>query len=241
MRKRTGWFEFKGELSTGYKAYLMDEMRYIRGAERGKSLIASGRDGDLWIADNSRAAVDIKRRIWVPRSKLNAASAWLTGSGLLRFSQEPGCAWEARADRETEYKQVTLGGDPWYEGTVTWICQPYRLLYPAASPIQITASGQSLTMQGTAKALPRVEIIGSGNFMVTIGRQAMFFDGISGGVIVDSQLMDALTLDGGGLMNAHVSGDFFQLDPAYPTTVTWVLESGATIQKIAITPRWRFV
>ena len=76
--------------------------------------------------------------------------------------------------------------------------------------------------------------------MVAIGRQVMFFTGISDGVIVDSALMDALTLDGGGLLNNHVSGDFFTLDPGYPTTVSWTLDSGAALSKIIITPRWRY-
>lgn len=241
MRKNDSWVEFKGVKSTTHDVKLMDEDVYIRAEARGKSLTAAGRDGDVWQDDGSYATVDIKRKLRVPRSKLDAAAAWLTGSGLLRFSWAQDRAWDARAVKSSEFKQIIPGTDPLYEATVTWTCQPLRLLYPAASPITITSSGTAISAQGTAKALPKIEIYGNGDFMLSIGMQAMFLNDISGGVILDSEVQDALTLDGAGLLNNHVGGDFFEIDPAYPNTVSWVLESGASVSQVVITPRWRFV
>lgn len=241
MRLNESWIEFKGVQSTAYQVKVMDEEVYVRAEARGISHTAAGRSGDLWQSDNSSETVDIKRRLRFPRSQLDAVAAWLNGSGLLRFSTSPNRAWDARAVKSFEVKAVVPGADWLMETTVTWTCQPFRQLYPAANPITITTSGTLLEAQGTALALPKIEIYGSGDFMLSIGRDAMYFNDISGGVIVDSELQDALTLDGAGLLNNNVGGDFFEIDPTYTNTVNWTLESGASVTKVIITPRWRYI
>ena len=137
--------------------------------------------------------------------------------------------------------------------TVTWTCAPIRKLYPAAADISVTASGTSFTALGTYFALPRLAIYGSGAFHVTISggghSSSMFFTGVpGGGIIVDSELMDALTMDGAGLLNRCIlsnSDDFFRIWPG-TNVLSWGVGSGddeesGSISKIIITPRWRWL
>ena len=127
-------------------------------------------------------------------------------------------------------------------------CQPFARLWPEAEPIEITSSGTPLRNPGTAPSLPRIEIIGSGDFSLTIGMQTMFFIGVESGIIVDSELLDALTLDGSLLANGKIDGDFFEIPPG-ESVVQW-LEGGideedestpGSIEKVTITPRWRCI
>lgn len=239
IRITDAWFEFKGKRSDDMGIRLRQMPARGMPAERGKYEELPGRSGALWFSEDGYGTVDVRIECDVPDGHMDSIAAWLTGSGLLRFSDEPNRAYEARIirsfSRSNPFPRFTL-----QRFTVVFSCQPFRLLYPAADDIVVTASGTTLDMVGTAPAAPRVAIYGSGDFMVAIGRQAMFFTDISSGVIVDSALMDALTLDGGGLLNNNVSGDFFTLDPGYPTTVSWTLDSGAALSKIIITPRWRY-
>ena len=112
---------------------------------------------------------------------------------------------------------------------------------PEAEPFTISASGESFTNPGTAPSLPRVKITGSGDFSVSIGMETLFFSGVSGGgIIVDSELMDALTYDGELLANDRVSGTPFQIQTGV-NVVSWLAESGSSVTAVEILPRWRYL
>ena len=156
--------------------------------------------------------------------------------------------YDARIVKPIEYKCVIPGEDPLYEFAVTFSCQPFPRVWPEAKPFPVTASGAQFTNPGTAPALPRIEIVGSGSFMLTIGKQTMTFTNVEGGIIVDSELGDALTLDGALLANDKIDGELFQIQPGW-NVVNWLLggssddedDQPGSIQKITITPRWRYL
>lgn len=169
--------------------------------------------------------------------KLNDIAAWLTGNGLLRFSDAPNMAYDASIEKEIQRKSIIqrMEGQRF---SVTWTCSPFARLYPEAADIILTQNNALLETEGNAPGQPRIKIEGSGDFSLTIGQQTMFFTGIDGGVVVDSELQDALSLDEAELLNNHVAGQFFEIQPG-DQYVSWALETGAQITKITITPRWR--
>lgn len=238
-RIETQWFEFGGVRSADKGVRLIDSALYIRPPMRGDSLVASGRSGDLFQTDGAYDTVEIKRKCRVRLSALEDTSVWLTGSGLLRFSYAENRAYEARAVKAANFTQTIPGDDPLFEFDVTFTCQPFRLLYPEPSPISITQSGTTINNPGTAPSLPRVKIVGSGDFSLTIGMETLFFTGVEDGIIVDSALMDALTLDGALLANDHMSGTPFEIQPG-TNVVSWLADNG-TVQSVEITPRWRYI
>lgn len=240
-RVMSGWLEFAGVKSSDMGVSLMEGARYVRPAWRGTALPAAGKSGDLWISDGAYETVEIKRRLRCRLSKLDSAAAWLTGSGRLRFSWAENRAYDARAAKSSDIAQVSPDADPLMEFEVTFTCQPFRRLVPEAEAFTISASGESFTNPGTAPSLPRVKITGSGDFSVSIGMETLFFSGVTGGgIIVDSELMDALTYDGELLANDHVSGTPFRIQPGV-NAVSWLAEDGSSVTAVEILPRWRYL
>lgn len=252
-RLNDSWFEFKGVKSNDMGVRIMSAHLLSRGEMRGVQETVAARDGYLWISDDSLKQFDAKFTCWVSQSNMRACTAWLYGNGMLRFSHEQNAQYSARPIKAIEFKRITLDADPLYEFTITFTCQPYAYVYPAAADITITSSGTSFTAQGTYFALPRLQIYGSGAFSVTISggghSSSMFFTGVpSDGIVVDSELMDALTMDGAGILNCCVlsnSDDFFRIWPG-TNVLSWGLGSGdeeesGSITKIVLTPRWRWL
>lgn len=237
----TGWLEFAGRKSDEFGVRLTDFVSHTRAEMRGRSYEIAGRDGDLWKSDGTYKPFDIKRRLRCRLSRLDDVSAWLRGSGLLRFSWAENRAYEARAVKAVDYQQISIDADPVVEFPVTFTCQPFRLLYPDADAFIITASGTSFNNPGTAYSLPRVKIAGSGEFSVTIGMETLFFKDVSGGgIIVDSKLNDALTFDGALLANDNFDGMPWHIQPG-TNVVSWLAEDGSNVNSIEILPRWRYV
>ena len=244
MKRLTeAWFEFKGIDSRDMGIYIAQmPTRGQPGMNVTRKSVA-GRDGTLAYGD--RTYKDISVSITCDArdaTKLRQIAAWLTGSGPLRFSDEPDLIYDASIDKEIKRASIIAKMDG-QRLPITWTCHPFKRIYPDAAPITITASGTAIQNPGTAPALPKLEISGSGDFAVTIGMQTLFFTGIDGGIIVDSELGDALTADAALLANDHVSGDLFEIQPG-TNTISWTTggeETTGTVKKIVITPRWRCI
>lgn len=245
-RVNASWFEFKGKISTDMDVRLMDVHVFSRGEARGSEESVAGRSGYVWLSDGASEAFEVKRICRAPSSRLREISAWLSGAGNLRFSQEEGAMYDARVIKAIEYKRVIPGMNPLYEFAVIFSCQPFPRVWPEAEAVVINKSNTKLSNPGTAPALPRVEIAGSGDFSLTIGMQTLFFTDVDKGIIVDSELGDAFTRDGALLANDHVDGDLFQIQPG-TNYVSWLAggagddgaDKAGSVTKVTITPRWR--
>ena len=226
---------------------IMDVHHFYHGAARGSQETVAGRDGYVWLGDGAIEAFDIKHTCRAPSTRLREITAWLAGSGGLRFSAEEDAMYDARIVKAIEYKKVIPGMNPIFEFAVTFSCQPFPRVWPEAEPIVITKSGTDLPNPGTAPALPRIEIVGSGSFALTIGKQTLAFTGVEKGIIVDSELGDAFTPDGALLANDKIDGELFQIQPGF-NVVSWVLGAAGeedadldgTVEKVTVTPRWRY-
>jgi len=226
-RINRSWFEFRGISSALYDIRVMDPDVFYMPAERVNSFVAAGRSGVIQRSEHAYEAFDITRTIRVPASQLNNVSSWLTGSGKLRFSYSPAYAYDAwvnaqnRNGRPLEFKRVSHGEDPLFEGTVVFTCQPYRYLYPAPPSVEFTESGAILRNPGNTYSQPRVTIYGRGEFKITIGEQVMEFGNVVDGIIVDTALGDALTLDGKALANNWImDSELWEIEPG-ENAVTW--------------------
>lgn len=241
------WFEFKGVRSSdmGIKLRKM-ATRAVPGVSISRKKV-SGRDGTLLYGKATDDDVQVKIECdAVDDTKITEIMGWLTGSGVLRFSDEPNLAYDASIEKEFTRAQI-LARFVGQRFTVDWTCAPHRRLYPEAEPIVITASGTQILNPGTAAALPRIEITGSGDFSLTIGMQTAFFSGVNGGIIVDSELGDALTIDGAQLANDRMDGELYAIQPG-SNIVSWLTggeddggnATTGSVSQVKITPRWRF-
>ena len=242
-RINSTWFEFCGENSQNYGVRIMDAYMVTAPGVRGSSKTVAGRSGDLWLSTGEYNTVTVKHTIRVPLSRYGDMLKWLDQSGHLVFSQSPNYAYNARFNRGSgnngiEFKAVTKGRDPLLEGQITFTCQPFRYMYPQPDEVTFAAPG-SIFNPGTTGSQPKVTITGSGDFSVTIGGETLYFTGITDGIIVDSELMDALSLDGTALMNNNMSGTPWTIQPG-ANAVSWAVDSGSVLS-VKILPRWRFI
>ena len=235
---RNTWFWFNGAYSWEKGALMTAWPTRFAPSLRGKEKEVSGRDGNVYVTDNTYDTIEVNQEFGIRDvSEAKRINDWLRGSGLLRFSDEPDLAYEARVKSlKAEPAAGRLLGRRY---TCNFICQPFRYQYPPDEAATYTTAG-SIYNPGTAPALPRVTITGTGDFSVTIGGETLYFTDISGGIVVDSELMDALSADGTTLMNDHMSGTPWKLQPGI-NAVSWELESGASISSVVILPRWRYL
>ena len=240
-RLKEVWFEFGGIKNTEVGAKMISMPTRNMPVQRGKAITVAGRAGTLWSTDYADDSIDISLEFVVPdESNVLTVNGWLHGYGLLRFSDEPNMAYEARVSRGFKRQSVAPRMTA-QKYTVVFSCQPYRLLYPEKEAFTITTLYEQFKNPGTAPSKPRVKITGSGDFSVTIGLETLFFSGVSdGGIIVDSQLMDAFTYDGTALANDKFDGMPWQIKPGY-NGVSWLVEDGSSVESIEILPRWRYV
>lgn len=242
-RIRNQWLEFKGVNSTDMGVSLMDAPRTATGAQRAAAHTVSGRDGCLYLSDNSLSEFDLTRTLRLPGSRLRAVQSWLSGAGELRFSHESDAVYDARILKNVEFRQILPGEDPVYECSVSFNCQPHPALYPPAGESVFTESGGELPTPAGMAGRPRITIEGGGAFSLTIGDETLSFTGVEGGIIVDSLLGDALTLDGALLANEQVSGPLPTLSSPL-NVVSWVPgneDEAGYVDRVTILPRWRYI
>ena len=241
MKRLTeGWFEWKGIRSDAMGIRLQAMPERTLPARKTTRKPVAGRNGRLTYGDKSYEDASARILCDLPDpGNLRKVLAWLTGEGKLRFSDESEYVYDASIDDEYARSSIAalLSGQRF---TVKWNCSPFMHLYSEADPITITQSGTSIENPGTAPALPRVEIIGGGDFSLTIGLQTVYFFDVEGGIIIDSELGDALTPDGSQLANDKMDGELFELQPGF-NVVSWITGEGAAVSSVKITPRWRYL
>ena len=94
-----------------------------------------------------------------------------------------------------------------------------------------------ITNPGTAPAQPKIRIEGEGDFTVTVGFCTMAFEGVDGGIVVDTEAMECLDLSETQLRNGCAQMEEFPTLPVGVSGVTWT----GDVSRIVIMPRWRFI
>lgn len=250
ISNRNAWFSFCGVTNSSMGVELLSAPTRAYPSRRGKMRKdIAGRDGFIFETDKCFESYQIRVECCAGDSAdMDAILLWLSGSGMLIFSDEPNRAYDARI--VTSFTRTNFSPRVRNQRFIlTWEVQPFRLLYPEAPNIVITTSGTAITAQGTAPSLPRISIVGNGYFSLTIGRQRADFRAVDGGIIIDSLLGDAFTADGALLANDKMDGELFRIDPLYTNTVSWLTggedddgnTASGSVTRVTITPRWRFL
>lgn len=232
------WFEFCGIRSSDMDCWLTEYPE--RGLARAKGIEqnVSGRNGTLWIPENAREDYPLTLRVkFGKNANINFVRAWLAGIGNLVICDEPSISYrEARLDKHFEGSRF-LPGCVAQRAELHFLVSPYRYVYPEIEPKDYTASGAYINNPGTAPSAPRIIITGEGDFTVTINAQLMEFKGVTGGIIVDSDLMDCLNMDGITPANHLAMMDEYPLLQPGDNVIRWT----GDVAKVTITPRWRYV
>ncbi|MBQ8974060.1 MAG: hypothetical protein IJ074_13415 [Clostridia bacterium] len=233
----SAWFEFKNEMSFAHGAEMLMMPERRSAALRGERIRVAGRSGSVLVTDGEYDDIDLRLRFALPDiARLGEVCAWLRGEGLLRFSDLPQSAYQARVLRPPRFAPIA----PRLQGQlaeVTFSCHPFLLRWPPVKVVRLNRSGETLHNPGTAPAQPRVSIYGSGDFSLTIAGQTMAFTGVSQGIVVDCDTLDVTDLSGAALLNDRAFGEPWRV-PAGDCAVEWKIESGG-IDHVDLLPRWR--
>lgn len=240
------FFWWKGVNSTDMGVYMTSRPTRSVAVLNGQKANNLGRDGFTFYDEGGYGAVTIKCDIAIPKaSDLDAALAWLSGSGHLIFSDESSFYWDAMVitsfNRTSPFKRL--------EGqkmTITWTCQPFRYVQNE-SMITLSPSG-TVTGQGHVASRPLVRVAGSSTASspatLTMGSDVMqLILSSNTPLYIDCDAKAAYTLTnstriyaGQNVMIAAGS-DWYELAPAGGSTI--VAASGG-ITEVKIQPRWRY-
>ena len=98
-----------------------------------------------------------------------------------------------------------------------------------------------MTNQGTMPSQPRITVYGTGAVALSVGGIVISLYDMEDGIVIDSQLRDALSLDMTELMNGNMAGEFPEIGIG-TTAISWASDSiggGGTVSKVVVRPRWR--
>ena len=229
------WFEFNGVLSTTLGVYMLEPPPITIPAERVQTLQVPGRDGDLEIPDGALEPMTLSVICYTRDvTRLSDIAKWLRGRGWLRLGNRPNERYKARSVLQVQMDKVTRGREN-RTFEVLFDCQPYRYVYPEVADAVGTSSPMTINNLGNAPSEPRIKIEGSGDIVMSVGGQLMEFQGVSGGVIVDTEMMDCFNLAMSGLLNHIAAIDAFPVLRPGANVITWT----GNVSRVTVTPRRR--
>ena len=228
------WFKFNGVSSETYGIIVTEQPRIVRPKERVTSVTVPGRAGALTTTqgENVFDPIDLTVRCVTPDAdRLSDIYAWLTGDGEIEFACRPGGVYKGRLIKKVEAARL-VKGDPHRELALTFTCQPFwRPLNQ--QPITLTASGATITNPGNMPSVPQIRVYGSGNISLTLDG-TVDIEEVEAGILLDWEMGDAISLDGGMLLNYKVDGG----PQTIPTGTSAVIWTG-NVTSVVITPNWR--
>lgn len=223
---------YNGVTATSRGAIVLSVSPPARAARRISAIEVPGRDGALHIDDGTLGSVVKTVTLGMKGlTALDDIQAWLIGSGVLASTTEPGVAYHVHQAEALDWERI---GRTLYQVVAIFDCEPYRYTHPAVADIVLTAPG-SITNPATASAAPLLAIEGSGDITLTIGNQVLELTDLDTGIILDCAAMVAH--DGAmANMSAHMQGDYPTIPPG-TSAISWT----GSLDKLTITPRWRYL
>lgn len=191
-----------------------------------------GRPGDI-VTKLGYEAYDRKIRVLLHHTyDLEAIESFFNSSGTIIFSNEP--------DRVYKFETIAAFGFEravkFKTADITFHVQPYKTKYPSESQT-ISGSSATVTNTGNTTSAPKLRINGSGTVTINIdGSQAFVITMPSGGIVIDSEALDAYS--GNNLANRSVTGSYEKLwlSPGSHT----ISRSGGSVSSMVIenASRW---
>ena len=223
-------FTYKGTATSTYGVIVNSLEWYKKPRRKAEQIAIKGRDG-VTVVDDAYEAITLRCRITLTSlTNMDSVVAWLSGSGVLSFSEDTG-----------KYRNVTVLDDVGFkrDGSV-WVAQfdflcqdPYRYVSSEAN-VTKTSFPASYTNAGTVIAKPLWKVTGSGTVSFTSGGKTMTLVLDTAYVYVDAGSREVYYST--TLKNRIASGDFPELAVGSNT-----ISVTGTVTEIVITPRTRYL
>lgn len=249
------YFTFKGVSSNDMGVYLTKQPTITEAISNGEKLTLPGRSGYVYTADGSWSPVTVKIECAVPLlENRRRARGWLTGFGALCFSDEAAYCYDAGI--------ITASGNaaqftrlPERRMTVTFTCQPFRRhTDESGDELVLTRdliSGGSWAFkgQGDVNAQPLIAIEGDSDdafvpLFVNLRRIDVRIR-TDVPLYIDCEAGKAFTVDESGRLvgagsDIELDDDWWELSPCLSEGEYNIVTPPDEINKVTISPRWRF-
>lgn len=196
-----------------------------------------GRDGRIVQDEGTEEAYTTDMRINCMGQPLSVIYSWLSGEGWMISSDEPDRAVWVSFHGQIKDSRFRAEGKCFDSLTVPVYCQPYRYHMPQPEDEKITSRSGQVTNPGTAACMPIITIKGTGDVSVMFGGVQMDFEGLTDGIIVDSELMDCFSLDRSRLLNSMAEMEDFPTMQPGVTYIQWM--GDGSIDEIIVSRRCR--
>ena len=233
------WISFGGEKSTDKNLKILSMPNRIAAAERGNAADVLGRDGDLWISDNSRKpiAMPVEMRMKRGASRTEVAN-WLRGGGLLVLGDDPDYFYRARVNGDAEFFRFVRNGEIWDVVNVEFSCQPFKYSFEGAEPLPDITSPALIENPGNVPSKPMITIYGSGDINLLVDEYSILASDVDGYITIDTDAMMAFK-DSQNMSTKVTIVNDEDLWPEMKPGTNMINWSG-TVSKIVMTPYWRW-
>jgi len=233
------WFIWRGVSSEAHGVVVRSLPTPIAGAQRHTTVIVPGRHGALHLMENARDEALVMIECYLPYEQGVSVSArrtiagWLTGSGQLVVSDQPGVYFRGSILDAIIFQPVLDGFADCTLSVPVWI-KPHAYV-SGVSDIVLSASGAEVVNPYTAESEPAITVAGSGDVVMDIGGVDVELNLSDGPVTLDCEAR--LAHRDGVLVGGAVSlSEWPTLRPG-TTTISW----SGSVSNVTISPRWRWI
>lgn len=247
-------FTWRGKANTEMGVRLLSMPTRFVPARSGSQVEVAGRDGYIWVDDGSYSGSQIRIEVVVDDYEMmDSVTEWLSGEGLLVFSDDPERAWKARVIKEINVTPKTsrLTAQMF---TISFDAQPYRYMYPELPPVNVT-NGSNLNNVGTMTARPKITVTpvrspaAGASFQLIVGQYVVYATNLKEAAIIDCEMQEVYsTADVPALLNVNFDMDEFPVLEAGYNPILWQAldeedtpEDEKTEITVKITRPWRFL
>ncbi len=232
------WFDFAGVRSTSLGVCVVEYPALTRAAERSTFQTLPGRSGSLTMLEGANVYDDIVLSIQCyirDGYSVDAACAWLRGSGVLVLGNTPDRSYKARVTNQLDMA-VIIRNTGYRSFNAVFRCAPYRYIYPAPAAQTFTASPGSINNPGTADAVPQIAVVGSGDIDLTIGGRTIHIDGLASSITIDCET--GMAYNGSTDLTSKVTLDYYPwVIPPGISAVSWT----GTVTSVTVSRPWRYI
>lgn len=232
-------FTWRGVSSSAHGVVVLNLPAPISGAQRYVTVNVPGRHGALHLLEDARDEILLNIGCYLPYeqgvtvSDLRTIAGWLTGSGALTLSDQPGVYFKGQILEAVPYEPVVQGFADRIFSLPVWV-KPHAYK-TGVSDIAVAVSGTEVMNPCTAESEPVISVTGSGDITLNVGAYQVELDMVDGQITLDCEAR--LAHKDGVLAGSRVALSEWPVLVPGANAISW---TGA-VTMVTISPRWRWL
>lgn len=231
-------FTWRGVSSDAHGVVVRSLPAPMSGLQRQTTVVVPGRHGALHLLENARDEVLLNIECYlpyeqgVPVSDLRTITGWLSGSGRLTLSDQPGVYFEGVILDSLSFQPVIPGFADRVFSIPVWV-KPHAYVSDVSDLI-LTASGTNVVNPYSAESEPVITVTGSGDVVLDVGGIDVELD-VDGYITLDCEAR--LSHKDGTLAGLRVNLSEWPVLRPGSNVISWT----GDVSSVKVSPRWRCV